>query len=122
MGGTWNPDNDPPAEEFACFNCEGLFSEPKLYCSERCNQEAQYVRYARGVRKDGRFQQPDVQNALKIRLAHVLSGGYPERQRRLSAATRDAIKTRENGCCRICGAPANEIDHIGRSIDGDINH
>ena len=123
--GTWNPDDDPPDEEVECVNCDRPLGEPKrpyLFCSELCKQEAAYVRYNRRVHRDERFKLPDVQEAINIRLALILGGGYPARERHLSPEARAAIVTREGGRFRLCGAPATEIDHIAGPIDGDINH
>ena len=107
-----------------CVNCDSVFkpTTSMLYCSELCEQEAHYVRYARRTCQDGRAEQPDVRDALTIQRAHVLSGGYPARERRLSPKLRAAIFERDSRRCRFCGAVATEIDHIGGPIDGVINH
>ncbi|MGA1825840.1 MAG: HNH endonuclease [bacterium] len=64
--------------------------------------------------------QPDVQEALQIRLAHILGGGYPERLRQLSKEIREAVFFRDQGRCQRCGREANQIDHInGSSNDID---
>ncbi len=71
------------------------------------------MRYVRVCTTDGRINQPDIQEAIRIRRAFALSGGYPEQERRLSKATRDAVIERDRGCCVKCGDPeANQIDHI----------
>lgn len=92
-----------------------------LYCSEYCDQEAAYVRYARGVTRDGRIERPDVREALEIRRAHLLGGGYSEHARRLSPEQRQAALAADGGTCRKCGAPATDIDHIGRGPEGRLN-
>ena len=90
-----------------------------LYCSEKCNQTAATVRYGRATLRDGRYaSDPDVRLAIKTRIANILSGGYPEKARRLSKREREVIFTRDGGRCQICGAPATEIDHkAGSSSD-----
>lgn len=100
-----------------CANCmtnlppeiEGLF------CSELCRQTAKVIRYWRRISRDGRIDRPDVKDALHMKVAHLLAGGYPERIRRLSSATREAVWDRDQGRCRLCGAPGDEIDHISDS-------
>src|SRR5262249_45709269 len=90
---------------------------PKLYCSDACKQEAKFVRYVRGCRQDGRDQQPDVQEAIQIRRAMILGGGYPEQERRLPESIRNAVIKRDGGRCKKCGKPGTQIDHI----DGNSN-
>ena len=97
---------------FPCPNCDHPINEAKLYCSEICKQEAKFVRYVRDCRRDGRDQQPDVQEAIQIKLAMILGGGYPEQERRLSKTIRDAVIKRDGGCCKKCGKPGTDIDHI----------
>jgi 5-methylcytosine-specific restriction endonuclease McrA len=120
-----NPCDGDPDDEPSCVNCDRPIEHPRfpyLYCSQLCRQEAKYVRYSRSVLKDGRIEQPDVQEALSIRLASILGGGYPERERHLTPEAREAAFLRDGSRCRICGAAATEIDHIGPPIGGDINH
>jgi 5-methylcytosine-specific restriction endonuclease McrA len=76
------------------------------------------VRYHRSCKEDGRIKLPDVAEALRIRRAHILAGGYSERLRRLPDSIRKAVITRDKGKCRKCGKPGNQIDHIhGDSCD-----
>lgn len=95
-----------------CLNCDEPVNEPRLFCSALCADEAKFVRYVRRCRKDGREKKPDVKEAIEIRLAHILAGGYPEQERQLSATIRATVIARDNGCCQICGLPGNQIDHI----------
>lgn len=102
--------------EMTCFNCGVAPATPAhrfLYCSELCQEEAKLVRYWRAVIRDGRIRQPDVAEALKIRIGLVLGGGYPERERRISSALRAEIFQRDGSRCQICGGEATQIDHIG---------
>lgn len=86
--------------------------ETSLFCSELCKDEAHFVRYFRACVADRRFEREDVQEALRIQLAHILGGGYPGRLRRLPNEIREAVIVRDSGRCRSCGAPGNQIDHI----------
>lgn len=107
--------------KFFCFNCDKLLTvtkQPKLYCSEKCQQKASFVRYYRSCGNDGRINQVDVSKALKIRIVHILNGGYKENKRRLPSSVRLAVFKRDNRTCQKCGQPGNEIDHI----DGDSNN
>ncbi len=109
------------ARPFKCVNCASVIKEgtrARAYCSELCGQEADWVRYARRCHADGRDQQPDVRQALRIRLALVLGGGYPKLIRQLPEATRLAVYERDEGRCCGCGQPGTEIDHrSGNSSD-----
>lgn len=98
---------------FRCLNCDHpVTGNPKLFCSEACADEAKFVRYVRRCREDGRDQKADVKEAIRIRLAHILSGGYPEQERRISPETRAKVIARDKGRCQICGRSGNQIDHI----------
>jgi 5-methylcytosine-specific restriction endonuclease McrA len=104
---------------FRCPNCDAEIREAILYCSDLCRDEAKYVRYYRACIADGRVAQPDVQDALEIRLAFLLSGGYAWRERRIPQEVREAVTARDGGRCRVCGAFADEIDHIDGTNSSD---
>lgn len=106
------------ARPFLCPNCDTIIPSPTLFCSDLCKDEAKFVRYFRACLKDGRYDQPDVQEAMRIRLAHILGGGYAERARRIPQNVREAVISRDEGRCRKCGSPGNQIDHI-RGSSGD---
>jgi 5-methylcytosine-specific restriction endonuclease McrA len=109
--------------EFPCLNCDRAVENPgELFCSDLCREMAKVIRYGRAVHADRRIKQPDVAEALRIKVGIVVGGGYPQRERRLGDDQRQQIFERDDGMCRDCGAPATEIDHIGPPIDGDINH
>jgi hypothetical protein len=90
-----------------------------MFCCLQCKDEAKTVRYAR--RKNAEYPDgmpDDIEYAIKIRVAHALSGGYDAVARTLTAATREAVFQRGGGTCVTCGAPGEEIDHIdGPSSD-----
>ena len=80
---------DPP--QFMCVNCGKSISwkrRIKLFCSDLCKDEAKYVRYYRRCQNDGRISRPDIQEALQIRKAHLISGGYPYKERILTKEIR----------------------------------
>jgi 5-methylcytosine-specific restriction endonuclease McrA len=107
-----------------CLNCDQAMEvrgQSVFYCSDLCKQEAEYVRYARAVYADGRALHPDVQEALNIKLALILGGGYPATERRLSEILRQHVLERDRHACRACGQPGNQIDHINEVIEGDLN-
>lgn len=123
------PDDDPlSAAELPCVNCGAMVvarGYPYLYCSERCGEEASAVRYARRVYRDGRILDPLVAEAVKTQIGLVLGGGYSESERRLSQQQRAAAMERDRSRCRVCGAPASEIDHINEDlalVARDINN
>jgi hypothetical protein len=105
---------DPAFRPDYCANCiqplprqvEGLF------CSELCGQVADTVRYLRRVGRDGRIAQPDVRLAVSTRMAHLLAGGYHKRARSIPGHVRELVWQRDDGRCRSCGAPGEEIDHV----------
>ncbi len=80
------------------------------------------MRYARAATRDGRAVQPDVWEAIQIKLGFALAGGYPEKERRLFREEREAIFERDGWRCRLCGGPATQIDHLGSVPDGEANH
>ncbi len=110
-----------------CFNCDKEVAydrarKGKLFCSEKCQQTADAVRYGRATCRDGRYaRDPKVREALTIKIGLVLGGGYPEQERRLTSQQRDEILTRDNHTCRICGQPATTIDHINGSSNNPDN-
>jgi hypothetical protein len=70
------------------------------------------VRYVRRCIRDGRIKRPDVLDAIQIRLAHLVAGGYQRQERRIALDVREAVIARDKGCCCICGKPGTEIDHM----------
>jgi len=99
-----------------CLNCDRpappIKGQPRLYCSEGCAEEAKTIRYVRGCIRDGRIEKQDIQEAVRIRLAMVIGGGYPEKERQVPSAVRKAVIAREHGRCKLCGKPGTDIDHI----------
>lgn len=84
---------------------------------KRSSEEAHFVRYFRACKSDGRINQPDVEEALRIRLGHIRNGGYRESERRIPRPVRRAVRERDKGRCQECGEPGTDIDHI----DGNSN-
>jgi 5-methylcytosine-specific restriction endonuclease McrA len=125
------PDDDPVAQAgLTCCNCDARVVArryPHLFCSDRCAEEAHTVRYARGVIRDGRILDPEVAEAVQIRVGMVLGGGYSKRERELSPELRADIVARDKGKCQVCGQPGDQIDHINEDMElllrvRDINH
>ena len=64
--------------EFPCVNCDGPIPwdrRVKVYCTSFCREQAKNIRWIRSTRQRGVENDPDVQEALRIRLAHLRSGG-----------------------------------------------
>lgn len=97
-----------------CANCmEPLHEKIEgLYCSELCIQTAETIRYWRRVSRDGRIDDPEVELAIRTRVAHLLAGGYRRQARQLSDGLREQVWRRDGGLCVQCGKPGEEIDHI----------
>lgn len=119
---TLNPDTTPFPDgrafvDDACANCMGPLpdEEDGLFCSPWCRETTKHVRYFRRVFRDGRIHDPDVQAAVRTRLAFLPGGGYDAMSRNLSPQTREAVKTRARGICQECGKPGTDVDHIAGS-------
>lgn len=99
----------------ACVECGSpitMTHRARLYCSDACRQTLKAVHYGRGAVADGRIDDPLVWDAIGMRIAQILSGGYNEKARRNSPGLRREIFERDGGRCVLCGADATEIDHI----------
>jgi hypothetical protein len=125
--GPWNDDIDPDYEVGVCQNCDKELPQERalrgtLFCSEKCQQTAEIVRYGRAILRDGRYKRdPLVRQAIDTRIAIILGGGYPKKARTISHEQREAIFTRDGRRCRLCGAPATDIDHIAGSSSDPEN-
>jgi hypothetical protein len=116
--GAWwdSPDVDSEYEIGFCQNCDAPLTlqqakRGRLFCSEKCQQTAVTVRYARRTLRDGRPQRdPLVRRAIVIRIAQIPGGGYPKKARVLSNTQREAIFLRD-------GYAAGSVEHpLLRSI------
>ena len=109
--------------DFVCLNCNKVIEypvKPILYCSPNCKQEAELIRYARSCIKDGRIHAQDVREAITIKMAHILNGGYNSQERYVSEELREHVHQHFNGVCCQCGEPGTDVDHIaGPSNDVD---
>lgn len=117
-GGT----SGPPLGERQCANCDQTFTPTSAagrYCTAACRQTAKAVRYARNaIAIHGQPLPPDIDDAVGIKIAHVVAGGYAEQARRLPPDVRAAVIARDQGRCTVCGQRGEEIDHIaGDSAD-----
>jgi 5-methylcytosine-specific restriction endonuclease McrA len=83
-----------------------------VYCGDLCKQVSGFVRYYQRKALAGELERPDIREALNTMAAHIASGGYKRRLRRLPFAVRRAVMERDNGECQICGAPGTSIDHM----------
>jgi 5-methylcytosine-specific restriction endonuclease McrA len=116
------PPIDPRAESlirapFPCANCDQPVADGRNFCDDLCRAEARYVRQYRARLADGTRWDLDIQDALKVKLAMILAGGYNVRLRRVPEQVRRAVIEREQDLWRTCGAPGEELDHIS----GDSN-
>ena len=91
----------------ACANCDSpnVTAQSPLFCSPRCRQAAQLVRYVRACQRNGRDQRADVQEAIRTKKAMILGGGYPEQERQVPPETRAEVFRRAGGRCENCGRP-----------------
>ncbi|MGZ0213315.1 MAG: HNH endonuclease [Actinomycetales bacterium] len=112
--------SDRHFEDDHCANCLEPIPDDvdALFCSAWCSEIAEAVRYQRRVFRDGRIERPDVREAVGVRNAFILAGGYRSLARTLTTTTRAEVKTRDGGRCQSCGKTGTEIDHIdGSSAD-----
>ncbi|MEI5675721.1 MULTISPECIES: HNH endonuclease [unclassified Nocardioides] len=104
---------------FECANCEVHVSHHRLkaFCSIRCKEIADTVRYRRSVaERFGDSPPEDVLEAVRTKMAFALSAtGYDQQGRRLSDDRRAEVWERDGGLCVHCGEPGEEIDHIDGS-------
>jgi hypothetical protein len=107
---------------FPCPNCSVTFDDVRrAFCSDLCTDEAALVRYVRRCKADGHDEDPKVKEAITIKLAHILNGGYNEAARRLPKSVRRLVIERDGGRCQTCGEPGTEIDHINGSSSALTN-
>ena len=103
---------------FECLNCGKAATQGKLYCDEMCTDSAHMVRYIRKCISDERIWDLNIQEALGTKLLMIYGGGYPKVQRRITTNVRATVFERDGGRCAVCGAAADQIDHInGSSAD-----
>ena len=107
-----------------CANCDVPLDmeNQALFCTEHCLDVASFVRRARRLAIDpDRRDDPEVKETMRIRMAHLLGGGYSARERHLSPAERGFIIERDGGKCTKCGKPGSEIDHIAGPSNNPSN-
>jgi 5-methylcytosine-specific restriction endonuclease McrA len=97
---------------FPCPNCDSPAQDASLFCTELCRDEAKFVRYYRERIADGTLWKPDVREAIQIKRAHILNGGYNAQARQVPDAIRQSVIERDGGKCRSCSDAGSEIDHI----------
>lgn len=87
-----------------CLNCSAPVPNIRaLYCSERCRQIAELVRYARRKIAERVFTRPDIAEAVAIRCSQLVRGFYDKRARKVEKDLRQALLLRSGGRCENCG-------------------
>lgn len=101
-----------------CANCDRptVTAKQPLFCSQQCRQAAELVRYVRSVTRDGRIAQPEVREAVQMRTAMVLGGGYGEQERQVPDKVRALVFERSGGRCENC---RRELDFQRSPSDRD---
>jgi 5-methylcytosine-specific restriction endonuclease McrA len=95
-----------------CANCDSEevnISSP-LFCSSQCRDAAKLVRYVRAKRADGTYKRADIAEAIQMKLAMVLGGGYRERELTVSPEIRKSVLEEARGMCQQCGRRFNLKD------------
>lgn len=115
------PSSSPEAgllsRQSRCVNCDGRYQGAPAstpLCSLACESQARTVRAFRSAFATyGRHSlPPEVEQGLRIQMAHALASGDSPAQYRPQAA-REYISARDGGRCALCSSPATEIDHVG---------
>ncbi|MBI1756636.1 MAG: hypothetical protein HYR64_05965 [Fimbriimonas ginsengisoli] len=103
-----------PTDPTTCPNC-GLpaISLSSPYCSDCCRDEAAFVRQVRTGLAEGSIFDPERQVALGQKLWRLVGGGYPLRRAMVPEKTKLKVLERADWRCKVCGAPATTVDHIG---------
>ncbi|MCW2904136.1 MAG: endonuclease [Streptosporangiaceae bacterium] len=109
-----------------CANCDATLDHDgrpdRLFCGPRCRSHASDVRYFRRCRRERRDADPLVRQALAVRLAHVVGGGYDSEARRVPPRLRAEVLASNNGLCVACNQRvAEEVDHIDGSSSAREN-
>lgn len=82
---------------FPCANCDTPVADGSLFCTDLCRDTAKFVRYYRERMAHGTLWQPDIQEAIQIKRAQILRGGYDARARRVPNAIRQSVIDRDGG-------------------------
>lgn len=100
-----------------CANCGSLMhaNVQQLYCSDLCRQIPKFIRYVKRRRVEGTDSNEDIDYAIKIRMAHIYSGGYPDTERRITGPAREAVFEKYSNRCAQCGEVGTDVDHIAGS-------
>jgi endogenous inhibitor of DNA gyrase (YacG/DUF329 family) len=86
-----------------CFNCSKPTTHPRgLFCSERCRQIGELMRWGRRKIKENTFDRPDVVLAFEARRSQLVFGFYDKRARKVSDETRQQLLLRSKGRCERC--------------------
>jgi len=106
--------------DFPCVNCDGPIPwerRIKVYCTTFCREQVKHIRWMRSTIYRGVWDDPEVAEARKIRIAHLNSGGYMSLGRRIPIESRHAVRDKFQDICAQCGEDAidGEIDHISGS-------
>jgi hypothetical protein len=109
-----------------CANCDEPLDrtgEPdRLFCGSRCRSYAKDVRYFRSYKREGRAADPLVRQALGVRLAHLVGGGYDAAARRVAPRLRAEVLATNGGLCVACNQrPAEQVDHLDGSSTARAN-
>ena len=90
----------------ACVNCGAPAGyNHLLFCGERCRQIGELIRYARRKIADGKYDSPDVAEAIASRRSQLIVGFYDKWARKVSADVRLELLARSDGVCAQCGRP-----------------
>ena len=111
-----------PSDPFRCPNCDTeTTSLASPYCSEKCKDEASFVRQLRAAMATGLILTPEKQNVFGERLWWLLGGGLPLRESRIPEAAKRQVAKRCGSKCETCGEPMTAVENIGSGCNRPLH-
>jgi len=111
-----------PSDPFRCPNCDTeTTSLASPYCSEKCKDEASFVRQLRAALANGLILTTEKQNVFGERLWWLLEGGLPLRESRIPEAAKRQVAKRCGSKCETCGEPMTAVENIGSGCNRPLH-
>ncbi|HLO97931.1 MAG TPA: hypothetical protein VK171_04990 [Fimbriimonas sp.] len=105
-----------------CPNCDGRVERlASPYCSEKCRDQAAFVRQFRAALASGSIMEAEKQIVFGERLWWLLGGGLPLRESQILESSRRQIIKLCMGLCDFCGAPMTKIENYGSGCNRPLH-
>lgn len=110
-------------EDFRCCpNCDTPVKKPTSpYCSEKCRDQAAFVRQFRASLASGSILDSEKQVVFGERLWWLLGGGLPLRESQILESSKRQIIKLSEGKCDFCGAPMTRIENYGSGCNRPLH-